>query len=124
MRRRAFFASIMAATIALSMPTAAAADEISLPTGSGAQGNSTGIAFWRSSANAPGTFQGIRIENMDPKITRVQIVDQYGNRDVLYDGPIQLGQFIPFTTLDVAWTAWSDTPGANGGGVKALIVYN
>lgn len=121
MKRQALYASIVAAMIAITAP--AIADDIQLPTGSGPQGSSTGIAFWRSSANVPGTFQGIRIERMDPQITRVQVVDQFGNRAVLYDGPIQPGQFIPFTQLNVAWTAWSNTPGTNGG-VKALIVYN
>ncbi len=124
MKRRAFFASLLMATMSFAMPAAAAVDEISLPTGSGPQGYSTGVSFWPSSANTPGTFQGLRIESTDPKITRVQIVDQYGNRDVLYDGPIQPGQFIAFTERDVAWTAWTDTPGSNTGGVKAIIVYN
>lgn len=125
MNKPAIFASILAAALIVAGPAAATSplDNMNLPSGSGAQGLSTGIAFWPSSGNSPGTFRGIMIESVQVDVTRVQIVDQFGARAVLYDGPISAGQFIPFSQLNVAWTAWNGTPGAYGGGVKVIMVY-
>jgi hypothetical protein len=56
-------------------------------------------------------FIGVRITQVKPNVTRLQIRYQGKNGAVIYDGPVRPGQFISLPTRNLTVTGW-----VSGGG--------
>jgi hypothetical protein len=90
-------------------------DPIGLPLGSSATGLSTSVSFYAPCRR--GRLSGVVVDRMIPETTRIRIREQQAPGRVIYDGPVTVGQFIPFTTIWIVWTGWKSGYGNHMNGI-------
>lgn len=114
---------VLAAGPAVSRADTGPNKAVGLPVGTGPNGLGTAVGFLPTWPAGRNRFYGIRIQGVAPYVTRVRIRQQFGQGRVIYDGPVQPGQFIAFPDTSIIWNGYRSQNGSHMQGVKVLPRY-
>lgn len=72
-----------------------------------------------------GKFVGIKIIEVKPYASAIQIIEQFGRKAKLYSGYISPGQFIPLSTTKIIWTGYASPSfrGTDSSAIKIKQVF-